>query len=90
VAADEDAAYPAGEVDRIVYLDIQVAVAGRFAACPGGHLAVRTARIRQLAMSMAGPIFGQSGDWMNPPISRSRDMGSDYAFSRSKENKRRR
>jgi hypothetical protein len=45
---------------------------------------VRAARIRQLAMSMAGPIFGQSGDWMNPPISRSRDMDSAYAFSCAK------
>jgi hypothetical protein len=34
VAADERAEYPAGHEDRVVYLDIQIAIAGGFAAGP--------------------------------------------------------
>ena len=34
VAADERAKYPAGHEDRVVYLDIQIAIAGGFAAGP--------------------------------------------------------
>ncbi|MDQ1450547.1 MAG: hypothetical protein QOK38_413 [Acidobacteriaceae bacterium] len=76
MAADERAEYPAGQKDCVVHLHIPVA--GRFAEGAGRPFGGADSQDQTTGDEHGGrgPIFGQSGDWMNPPISRSLDMGS--------------